>query len=76
MHVLLVERRREELDVATTTVDVLFMFDLQLDNEGLVLVAEWIEFGGDGVEPRILTRLETCETTSSRSTEPVTCVDL
>ena len=45
VHVLLVHRGGKNLDVSTATVDVLFVFDLELDNEIFALVAEFVKFG-------------------------------
>lgn len=43
VHVLLVQVRREEFDVAATTVDFLLVFNSELDDERFALVAEVIE---------------------------------
>lgn len=60
MHVLLVEAGREELDIATTTVNVLLMLHCELHHQCLVPVAERLKAGGDGVEPGILACLDPC----------------
>ena len=59
MHVLLVKCRRENLDVSTATVDVLFVLDGELNDGGFSLVGELVELGGHGVELGILASLDT-----------------
>lgn len=54
VHVLLVKLAVEDLDVTTSTVNVLFVLHSKLDNQRLVLVAERLEFLGNGVKPCIL----------------------
>lgn len=60
MHVLLVEARGEQLNVASATVNALLMFHGELDDERLALVADVIKTGRQGVEAGILARLKTC----------------
>lgn len=43
MHVLLVQARGEEFNVASTTVNVLLMFHGELDDQSLALVVEVIK---------------------------------
>lgn len=43
VHVLLVQVRREEFDVAAAAVDLLLVLDGELDDQGLALVAEVIK---------------------------------
>lgn len=53
--ILLIQARREELEIATATVKVLFVLHSELEDERLVLVGKL--FGhllGDGVKPVIL----------------------
>lgn len=50
MHVLLVQRTIEDFQVTATTIDVLFMFHRELDNQRFVFVAEWFEFVRQSVE--------------------------
>ena len=45
MHVALVQVGGEDLDVATSAVDLLLVLDGELDDQGLPLVAEGIEAG-------------------------------
>ena len=60
MHVFLVEILGEQLDVATTTVDVLFMFNCELDDKVFALVAEGVfKFGRQTIESGILASLDT-----------------
>ena len=59
MHVLLVEGGGENFDVSTATVDVLLVFDSELNDGLLVLVGELVELGGHGVELGILASLDT-----------------
>lgn len=58
MHVLLAQARGEELDITTTTVNILLVFHRELHHQGLVLVAEGVKAGRQGVETGILARLE------------------
>ena len=59
MHVLGIERAVEELGVSAAAVDVLFVLDCELKDEGLVLVGEGLELGGGGVELSVLAGLNT-----------------
>lgn len=58
MHILLVQPRWEELDVAPATVDALLVLHCELDDQWLALVAEVIKAGGEGVETGVLAGLE------------------
>ena len=60
MHVTLRKTAVEEFDITTTTVNVLFMFDCELNDKGFVLVAELGELCGEAIEPSILRGLDTC----------------
>ena len=59
VHIFLVKVAVENFDVATTTVNLLFMFHSKLNDQSLALVAELIEFCRDSIEPGILGSLET-----------------
>lgn len=59
MHVLLLQLRREEFDIAATTVNFLLVFDGELDDQRLALVAEVSETRRHGVETGVLARLQT-----------------
>lgn len=59
VHILLVQTAVEHLDVATSAVDVLFMFNGELDYQRLVFIAEWLEFAGNCIKPRIFRCLDT-----------------
>ena len=61
VHVLGVQTGRDQLDVASAAVDVLFVLHLELNHQILPLVAERVELGGDRVEPGILGRLDSCK---------------
>lgn len=61
MHVLGVKFAVEHLQVATSAVNVLFMLDRELDNQGLAFIAKRLELCGQRIEPRILGCLKTCE---------------
>lgn len=58
MHFLLVEISWEQLDVASTTVNVLFMFHSKLDYQRLVFVADGLKAGGCRVKASILAGLK------------------
>lgn len=58
MHVFLVQLTGEQFDVATPAVNALLVFDSELDDQGLVLVAEGVKAGGGRVESGILAGLE------------------
>lgn len=60
MHLLLVEARGEQLDVASPAVDALLVLDGELDDERLTLVAEVVEAVRGSVEAGVLARLQTC----------------
>ena len=58
MHALLVQVTGKQLDVATTTVNLLFMFYTELYHQCLPLAAEWfVKLSRYGIEPSILGRL-------------------
>jgi hypothetical protein len=60
IEVLLVERLRQDLEVATTAVDVLLVLDGELEDEILTLVGEISRQSlGDGVETVVLGGAET-----------------
>lgn len=59
MHVALVEVRGEDLDVAASAVDLLLVFDGELDDQGLPLVAKGLESSRQGVKAGVLAGLET-----------------
>ena len=59
MHVSLVKRAIEQFSVSTTTVDVLFMFDGELNNERFFLSGDGLEFRGQSVEFGVLAGLDT-----------------
>ena len=54
VHISGIERAVEQLSVSTTAVNVLLVFDCELEDQGLVLVGEGLELGGRGVELGIL----------------------
>lgn len=45
MHVVLVNVRGEDLDIATSAVNLLLMLDSKLDDQGLSLVAKGLKAG-------------------------------
>lgn len=59
MHVSLFQVSREDLHIATTTVNLLLVLDSKLNDQRLPLIAKRIETGRDGVETSILACLET-----------------
>lgn len=60
VHILLVKITGEELDVASTTVDLLLVLDSELDYKGLSLIRErLIELGRDTIKPGVLRCLQT-----------------
>lgn len=59
MHAFLVQARREEFDVSSTTVNVLLVFHSKLDDERLALVADVIKTGRQRVEAGVLAGLKT-----------------
>lgn len=67
MHVLLVQVRREEFDVAAATVDFLLVLDGELDDQRLASVTEVIKTGRHGVETGVLARLQTCSSNNKSS---------
>lgn len=50
---LQVSVRRVNFDVTTATVDLLFVFDGELNDQRFALVGEFIEVGRKGVETRV-----------------------
>jgi hypothetical protein len=54
VHVLLVQFAVENLEVATSAVNVLFVLHRELDDKRLVFVGEGSEFVGESVEAGIL----------------------
>lgn len=61
VHILLVEWAIEYFDISTPAVDVLFVFNSELDNKGLVFIAEGSELFAYRVKPCILRCLDTWE---------------
>lgn len=59
VHIGLVQFVTEYLDVTTTAVDILFVFNGELDDKVFTVIAEFIEFGRNSVETSILTGLDT-----------------
>lgn len=45
MHFFLFKSTGEQLDIATTAVNVLFMLDSELDIQSFSLIAEFVELG-------------------------------
>lgn len=61
VHLFLVEVAGEQLHVPPSTVEALFVFDAELDDESLSIVAKrTIKLGRNAVEFQILRRLQTC----------------
>lgn len=60
MHVSLVEIRWKDFYVSTATVDLLLVFDGELDHQGFALIAEGFEARRGGIEMGILAGLQTC----------------
>ena len=58
MHILLVQSGGEHLDVATAAVDVLLVFDGELNDGLFALVAELVEGSGQSVEFGVLACLD------------------
>ena len=60
VEILLIGLFRIDFYVTTAAVDILFVFDCELDDQILALVREWlVESGRNTVELRILRRLNT-----------------
>lgn len=59
MHVLLIQGAVKHFNVASSTVNVLFMFHGELDNQIFALIAEGRELLGQGIEAGILGGLNT-----------------
>lgn len=60
MHVVLVNIRWEDLDIAASTVDLLLMLDGELDDKRLSLIAKGLKAGWDGIKACILAGPDTC----------------
>ena len=76
VHIFLVKVAVENFDVATTTVNLLFMFYSKLNDQSLALVAELIEFCRDSIEPGILGSLETLNVKKKYSIKSITYMNL
>ena len=61
MHVILSKATVENLGVTTTTVDILFVFYCELEDQGLFFATEWLELRRKGIEPGILRCLNACQ---------------
>lgn len=59
MHVSLIQVTREDLHVATTTINLLLMLDCKLNDQRLALIAERLKAGRGSIEACILARLQT-----------------
>lgn len=59
VHLRLVQVRGEDFDVAAAAVDVLLVLHRELDHQRFTFIAEGVEATGRGVEPGVLSRLET-----------------
>lgn len=59
VHLLGFQRAVEDFHVAAAAVDVLLVFDGELDNEVFALGGERLKLSAEGVEARILWRLQT-----------------
>ena len=59
MHIGLVQRAVEQLDVSTVAIDVLLVLHGELNHHRLVHIGEWFELGGHSVELGILAGLHT-----------------
>ena len=59
MHVLLLKLCAEELDVAAAAVDLLLVFDGELDDQILPLAAELVKLCREAVEFGVLAGLDT-----------------
>merc|ERR1719206_1243817 len=58
VHVSLIKLTVEQLDVSTTTVNVLLVLNSELDDEGFVHIREGLELGREGVKLGILAGLD------------------
>lgn len=59
MHVALVEVRGEDLDIATSAVNLLFVLDGELDDQGFSLIAKGLKAGRQCVKAGVLAGLDT-----------------
>ena len=59
MHIFLCKVAVKKLDIATTTVDILLMFDCELDDHRRVLAAESLEFRRESVKSGVFRSLDT-----------------
>jgi hypothetical protein len=59
VHFLWFQITVEQLNVSTTAIDILFMFDCVLDDEVFAFITEWREFFGQCIKPSVLRRLYT-----------------
>lgn len=59
MHVGLIQVRRKDLYIATTTINLLFMLDCKLNDQWFALIAERVKAGRGGIEASILACLQT-----------------
>ena len=59
VQITLVDIRGEDLDVATSTVNLLLMLDSELNDQGLSLIAKGLKAGRRGVEVGVLAGLNT-----------------
>lgn len=59
MHVGLFEVGGEDFDVTTATIDLLFVFDSELDHQAFALIAEGLKACRGSIEACILAGLQT-----------------
>jgi len=59
MHFLWIQITVEQLNVSTTAINILLVFDRVLDDEVFAFITERREFLGQGIEPSVLRRLYT-----------------
>lgn len=59
MHFALVKVRGEDLDVTTSTINLLLMLDSKLYNQGFPLIAKRLKTGREGIKAGILAGLDT-----------------
>lgn len=59
MHFLWFQITVKQLNISTSAINILFMFDRVLDDEVFAFITEWREFLGQGIEPSVLRRLYT-----------------
>lgn len=58
MHISLIKGRREDLDIATTAIDLLLVLHRELDYERLALITDRIEPGRECIKAGILAGLK------------------